>query len=1093
MADEIREDAMILSKRSFWIGLFFCFAAVGWNAGLAQDAPRNVTLTTPFHEVNLGATVLLTGKARDNGSELNFLFYVSTSNDPANKGTLIAQEAVSGCQSTLGCARTVEFVASAVQTVHFFLLEVQDESSSRDSSKVAVEVKPADEIESPLSPTPMVCQCGATEVTVDAGRPMNTVVGGQDLRLEASAAVTAGGGGGVNPDFFQWTILDDGGLGQTLMLEDADMKSALLITPDVNQDAAVRLRFVANLSNCGCQDEQMVTILAEPPPQTDLAISISDGDQPVTEKGEIVYQLNVENNGPESAPNVEVASLVPNGTSFVAAEASQGACSSEGVDVVCLLGELAPDSSVDLTFTLRADDDGDVVALAVVSSGADELDISDNAAVEVTTVEAIHELFFAQFGEGGGLFSQIILYNLDPERDSPATVFLRRDDGSAFSVELNGEMVNGQTEILVPAGGLRTLRTDGMGAGAAVGSVTVESERPLAGVILFGGAAGLAGVGSSQELPSTFVAPMEADQATGVRTGIAVINLTLNPTDLNLRLFNDQGAEVATGLTNLGSLGHRAAFLDELIDSESVDLFNFQGLLEVSAEVPIAATVIQTRPGQFATMPVTPVMNVQQSSALLMANLLRSPTGGEDHPPLQADPSPTVCACGFSQATVDAGPTTSSVVGGRTLVMQGAVSGPASGGGGVTPAILNWSVIADAGLGSSLQIIDADKSTARLMTPDIDQDTIVTVRLQAQFEDCSCSDDRFITILGEAPPEADLAMGKEDSQDPVTATRQFEYEINIENRGPDTAVDVVVTDPLPAGVELINSQPTQGNCSLNGQTVTCSLGDLAADTDAEIILTVRANQPGLIQNVAQASSATSDPIPNNNSGSENTLVRALQTLFFAQFGEGEESLFSQILLYNLNRVQQSNLSLDLRSVDGQPISVDLNGDLVEGSLETTIPAGGLRILRTDGSGPLQIGSVRVFSDTALAGVIIFGGAAGLAGVGSSAPLDNGFVAPMESDLAAGTRTGVAVMNLEEEAVTLTLTLIDADGQELGSVMRNLMPSGQLAAFLDEFFQGSGLDVSDFEGLLQVEADGRIAATVIQIRPGQFATLPVSAR
>ena len=1060
---------------------------------MAQTAPRNVALTTPFGEVNLGSTVLLTGQARDDGAELNFLFYVSTSSDPAAKGTLIAEGSASGCQSSLGCARTVEFQASPLETTHFFLLEVEDQSSSRLSSKVAVEVSPVDEVGPPLAPTTRTCQCGQTEVTVDAGRPMEVVVGGEPLQLSASAEVIAGGGG-ISPEFFEWSILDDGGLGAGLLLEDANLKSARLLTPDLAQDASVRLRFLANLSNCGCSDEQAVTILADPPPQSDLAISISDGDQPVIEKQEIVYQLNVTNSGPEAAPNVEVTSLIPPGTSFVSAQASQGMCSSEGIDVVCLLGGMAADASVGLTFTLRADSDGDVVNTAVVSSGADELDIGNNAAVEITSVEAIHELFFAQFGEGAGaLFSQIILYNLDPQRDSPATLFLRRNDGTALSVDLNGEVVNGEADILVPAGGLRVFRTDGQGEGVVVGSVTVESERPLAGVILFGGIVGLAGVGSSQELPNTFIAPMEADQALGIRTGIAVINLTSNPTNLNLRLFNSEGAEVAVGQSDLASLGHRANFLDELIDSQSVDLFNFQGLLEVSADGPIAATVIQTRPGQFATMPVTPAFSAQtMTSASMAPSLSRSAASVPDHPPLQTEPTPTVCACGASEASVDAGPLTSSVVGGRTLMMQGAASGPSSGGGGVTPGILNWSVVADAGLGSSLQINDADKLTAMLVTPDIGQDAIVRVRLEVEFDDCSCSDDRFITILGQAPPEADLALGKEDSQDPVTATREFEYEINIINRGPDRAEDVVVTDPLPAGVELIGAQPTQGDCSLEGQTVICSLGDIPAQGDAEIILTVRANQAGLIQNVAQATSSTSDPIPNDNAASENTLVRSLQTLFFAQFGEGADALFSQILLYNLDRLQESQLSIELRASDGQPISVDLNGAQVVGTLDTTIPAGGLRVFRTDGSGPLQSGSVRVFSDTSLAGVIVFGGAVGLAGVGSSAPLDNGFVAPMESDLAVGTRTGVAIMNLEDNSVDLTLTLIDSEGRQLGSVMRSLMPQGQLAEFVDELFQGLASDNS-FEGLLQVESDGRIAATVIQLRPGQFATMPVSGR
>ncbi len=49
--------------------------------------------------------------------------------------------------------------------------------------------------------------------------------------------------------------------------------------------------------------------------------------------------------------------------------------------------------------------------------------------------------------------------------------------------------------------------------------------------------------------------------------------------------------------------------------------------------------------------------------------------------------------------------------------------------------------------------------------------------------------------------------------------------------------------------------------------------------------------------------------------------------------------------------------------------------------------------------------------------------------------------------------------------------------------------GHLAKFLDEFFPN--LDFSDFASLLKVTADGRTAATVIQTRPNQFATMPVA--
>ena len=53
--------------------------------------------------------------------------------------------------------------------------------------------------------------------------------------------------------------------------------------------------------------------------------------------------------------------------------------------------------------------------------------------------------------------------------------------------------------------------------------------------------------------------------------------------------------------------------------------------------------------------------------------------------------------------------------------------------------------------------------------------------------------------------------------------------------------------------------------------------------------------------------------------------------------------------------------------------------------------------------------------------------------------------------------------------------------------------GHLALFVTQFDWNQLVDFSAFEGILKVTSSGRIAATVIQTRPGQFATLPVTPR
>ena len=99
---------------------------------------------------------------------------------------------------------------------------------------------------------------------------------------------------------------------------------------------------------------------------------------------------------------------------------------------------------------------------------------------------------------------------------------------------------------------------------------------------------------------------------------------------------------------------------------------------------------------------------------------------------------------------------------------------------------------------------------------------------------------------------------------------------------------------------------------------------------------------------------------------------------------------------------------------------------------------------------------------------------------------------METDAALVINTGVAVMNLEMDEVTLAAELIAVDGSVIATAQLKLVGMGHDAIFIDEFEWSVPVDFSRFEGLLRVSSSGRISATVIQTRPGQFATLPVAA-
>ncbi|MGH2635138.1 MAG: COG1361 S-layer family protein [Actinomycetota bacterium] len=91
------------------------------------------------------------------------------------------------------------------------------------------------------------------------------------------------------------------------------------------------------------------------------------------------------------------------------------------------------------------------------------------------------------------------------------------------------------------------------------------------------------------------------------------------------------------------------------------------------------------------------------------------------------------------------------------------------------------------------------------------------------------------TVTGCAP---DVSITKSASAITVAPGGSFTYSVTVTNNGAAPAQSVVVTDTVPAGLTIGNV--TGPNCSVNGQTVTCNVGTLAAGASATITISVTA-------------------------------------------------------------------------------------------------------------------------------------------------------------------------------------------------------------------------------------------------------------
>ncbi|MGA9876623.1 MAG: DUF11 domain-containing protein [Solirubrobacteraceae bacterium] len=126
------------------------------------------------------------------------------------------------------------------------------------------------------------------------------------------------------------------------------------------------------------------------------------------------------------------------------------------------------------------------------------------------------------------------------------------------------------------------------------------------------------------------------------------------------------------------------------------------------------------------------------------------------------------------------------------------------------------------------------------------------------------------------PPAADLAIQKTASLATVPAGGQVSYTLLVKNNGPNEATNVVVLDPLPAGLEIVSALPSQGECT-TGNGVICKLGVIADGGGAQILVTanVAASAAGKIDNTAVVAGGQVDPDPSNNTSSTSIEVTPL--------------------------------------------------------------------------------------------------------------------------------------------------------------------------------------------------------------------------
>ncbi len=128
---------------------------------------------------------------------------------------------------------------------------------------------------------------------------------------------------------------------------------------------------------------------------------------------------------------------------------------------------------------------------------------------------------------------------------------------------------------------------------------------------------------------------------------------------------------------------------------------------------------------------------------------------------------------------------------------------------------------------------------------------------------------------------SDLSVTITNSVNPVTVTSNLVYSFAINNLGPYTAPNVVLTNTLPASVDLKAASISQGTLITNGNPIIGLVGSLSYGGGVTCTLTVAPRAVGNITNTVTVASDYPDPVPGNNTASQVTYVQSLPVLAIA--------------------------------------------------------------------------------------------------------------------------------------------------------------------------------------------------------------------
>lgn len=166
---------------------------------------------------------------------------------------------------------------------------------------------------------------------------------------------------------------------------------------------------------------------------------------------------------------------------------------------------------------------------------------------------------------------------------------------------------------------------------------------------------------------------------------------------------------------------------------------------------------------------------------------------------------------------------------------------------------------------------DASLTLSLVIQPFAVGPTTNVVTVSTVATDPNLADNTVVDVASVVPPSADLALAILDEPDPVLIGSSLVYTLTVSNLGPATAINVKLTNTLPATVSFVSASPL-GYILVGNTVVFTNLGSIGSGAQAGATITVQPAVAGEITDTATVSSVVTDSLKANNTASVKTIV-----------------------------------------------------------------------------------------------------------------------------------------------------------------------------------------------------------------------------